>query len=147
LIAQVERTLDAGVDVSHFDSHHFIHTRPMLFPVLKSLQKRFDVRKCRSTINLFPAGERLDAVRLLTRLAFRFGLRYFYHTASPEGLGDFRDFYTALKAHCIPRFRQLELMVHPGTSNPAYNDEVSLLRSDWRQRLPADVILGNYRAI
>jgi predicted glycoside hydrolase/deacetylase ChbG (UPF0249 family) len=95
LTAQVERALSAGIPVSHFDSHQHIHTLPMLFPVLKALQRRFGIRRVRSTIN----------------------------------------------------FRELELMVHPGTTAPIYMHEVALLRSDWRRRLPSGIAFGNYYSI
>jgi hypothetical protein len=38
-------------------------------------------------------------------------------------------------------------MVHPGTTNALYNEEVRLLRSDWRRLLPADVRFGSYHSI
>jgi predicted glycoside hydrolase/deacetylase ChbG (UPF0249 family) len=144
LTLQVQRTLDAGVPISHFDSHLHIHTIPKLFPVLKSLQRQFSIRKVRSTINLLPSSQRATLLRSLKKSAFRLALRNFYATASPDGLGDFRDFYSTLEAGRIPRFRHLELMVHPGTTNPGYNDEVTLLRSAWKELLPADTEIGSY---
>ncbi len=147
LTAQVQRTLEAGVPISHFDSHQHIHTIPGLFPVLKRLQRRFGIRKVRSTVNLLPVGQRMTALRSFKKWLFKVALRHSYTTASPEGLGDFRDFHTALRAGRFPWFRRLELMVHPGTSNPHYNEEVALLRSDWRRLLPSDVKLGSYHSV
>jgi predicted glycoside hydrolase/deacetylase ChbG (UPF0249 family) len=147
LSAQVQRTLDAGVPVSHFDSHLHIHTMPKLFTVLKSLQRRFGVRKVRSTINLLPSGKRLTGSRLLKKTAFRLALRHFYTTSSPDGLGDFRDFYPELKAGRLPGFRKLELIVHPGTTAALYRDEVIMLRSSWRELLPADTKMGSYHSV
>ena len=47
----------------------------------------------------------------------------------------------------ISRFGSLELMVHPGPSDPLYNEELDLLRSDWRTSLPRDVTLGTYYSL
>jgi chitin disaccharide deacetylase len=147
LAAQVQRTLEAGVPISHFDSHEHVHTVPGLFPVLKRLQRRFGVRKVRSTINVLPGGQRMTALRSFKKWSFNVALRHLYATGSPEGFGDFRDFHTALRAGRFPRFRCLELMVHPGTSSRRYNEEVALLRSDWQRLLPPDVKLGSYHSI
>jgi predicted glycoside hydrolase/deacetylase ChbG (UPF0249 family) len=147
LAAQVQRTLEAGVPVSHFDSHQHIHTIPGLFPVLKRLQRRFVIRKVRSTVNVLPDGQQMTARRSFKKWVFNVALRHLYATESPEGLGDFRDFHAALTAVRLPRFRHLELMVHPGTSNPRYNEEVALLRSGWQRLLQPDVTLGSYHSI
>ena len=147
LTLQVERVLDAGVPLSHFDSHHHVHTIPKLFPVLKSLQRKFAVRKVRSTISLLPPGQKMTGVRWLKKTAFRLALRSSYSTKSPDGLGDFRDFYVFLKAGRIPRFRTLELMTHPGTTTAKYIDEVAALRSGWLDLLPADIKIGSYHSI
>jgi chitin disaccharide deacetylase len=147
LSVQVQRTLEAGVPVSHFDSHQHVHTIPGLFPVLKSLQRQYAVRKVRSTINLLPLGQQVTGWRSLKKLAFRLALRHYYATQSPDGLGDFQDFHFALKAGRVPGFRTLELMVHPGTTSQKYEDEVTLLRSGWQENLPANLKIGSYHSI
>jgi chitin disaccharide deacetylase len=147
LTTQVQRAFDAGVPVSHFDSHLHIHTIPKLFPVLKSMQRQFAIRKVRSTINLLPPGQRISGLRSLKKTAFRLALGHLYRTVSPDGLGDFCDFYATLAAGHIPRFRNLELMVHPGTTYQKYNEEVDLLRSAWRDLLPNGAEIGSYHSI
>ncbi len=147
LIAQVQRALDAGIPVSHLDSHQHIHTLPKLFPVLKTVQRRFGIRRMRSTINLLAPNEHMTALRSLKKRLFRVALRYHYATVSPEGLGEFRDFYAALKVGRIPQFQHLELMVHPGAPEAPYACEVDLLKSDWRRLLPSGIALGNYHSI
>ena len=147
LSAQVERAFAAGIAVSHFDSHHHIHTLPKLFPVLKALQRRFAIRRVRSTINLLPPGERLSPVRWFKKRLFYLALRWDYVTASPDGLGEFRDFHAGLEMGQLPRFRELELMVHPGATTPTYLRETAMLRSDWRRLLPSGIAFGNYYSI
>jgi predicted glycoside hydrolase/deacetylase ChbG (UPF0249 family) len=147
LTLQVDRALKAGVPVSHFDSHNHVHTIPRLFPILKSLQRKFGIRKVSSTINLLPAGHQMTGLRSLKKLAFRLALHHFYATTSPDGLGDFRDFYKLLRAGRVPQFRCLELMVHPGIPSPKYGDEVAALRSGWHDLLPPDITIGSYHSI
>lgn len=147
LTSQVERALDAGIPVSHFDSHQHVHTIPKLFPVLKSLQRRFGVRKVRSTITLLSSDQRMTTGRLLKKHLFRVALGHLYQTQSPAGLGDFRDFHCRLKTGRVPRIRSLELMVHPGTANQRYNEEVMLLKSDWQLQLPSEIKIGSYHSL
>lgn len=147
LTLQVKRVIEAGIPISHFDSHQHIHTIPKLFPILKALQRKFAIRKVRTTINFIPSDVQMAGWRSLRKLAFRLALRHIYATTTPDGLGDFRDFHRALMAGRLPRFRILELMVHPGSTSSKYNDEVALLRSSWRQLLPAETKLGSYFSV
>jgi len=56
--AQVARVQSLGVKVSHLDSHNYVTTIPKLLPVLKRVQKRFQIRKVRITRNIYGSGER-----------------------------------------------------------------------------------------
>jgi chitin disaccharide deacetylase len=147
LSAQVLRVLAASVPVTHLDSHHHIHTLPKLFPVLKALQRRFRIRRIRSTINLLPLGERMAVSRLFKKRLFKFALRHAYRTICPDGLGEFRDFYACLTTKQIPSFQTLELMVHPGVSKTPYNREIDQLKSGWQSLLPPRTVLGNYHSL
>lgn len=147
LTAQVDRARAAGIPISHFDSHQHVHTLPKLFPILKALQRRFGIRKVRSTINLLGPSEQMTASRALKKQLFRTALRYHYATGSPDGLGNFYDFHVALQAGRLPQFRCLELMTHPGTDDACYNHETELLKSGWQQFLPPGTKLGNYHSI
>lgn len=147
LRAQVRRALDAGVPVSHFDSHQHIHTIPSLFPILKSLQREFKIYKVRSTINLLSAAQTLSLPRLLKKKLFRMALSHMPRTRITSGLGDFRYFHAALTQGGCPRFDSLELMVHPGATSPGYSAEIELLRSEWKHLLPADATFGSYHSL
>lgn len=147
LTMQVRRILDFGIVITHFDSHQHVHTVPQLFWLIKSLQRRFGVRKVRMTRNLFSPDREISKLQILKKKAFGFALRQIYTTRSTEGFGEFRDFYASLTMGHAPRFRSLELMVHPGTSYPPYNEEVELLRSDWRRFLPESAHFASYHSI
>ena len=93
LALQVTRAINAGVPVSHFDSHQHVHTIPILFPIFKRLQRMFGIRKIRTTINLLAPGDRMSAARSMKKWVFANALRHFPATQSPEGFGNFKDFY------------------------------------------------------
>ena len=57
----------------------------------------------RSTINLLAPNEHMTALRSLKKRLFRVALRYHYATVSPEGLGEFRDFYAAASKSVVSR--------------------------------------------
>src|SRR5262245_58043201 len=147
LSAQVSRVLRAGVPVTHLDSHQHIHTLPKLFPVLKALQRKFRIRRIRSTINLLPLGDRMTVSQLVKKHLFKLALHHAYRTRSPDGLGDFRDFYAYLTTKQVLSFRILELMVHPGVAMPPYDREIDLLKSDWQSLLPRGTVLGSYHSL
>jgi predicted glycoside hydrolase/deacetylase ChbG (UPF0249 family) len=147
LETQVQCVLDSGVAVSHFDSHQHVHTIPQLFPVFKAVQRRFGVRKIRRTRNLLEAGRKPRGLRAVKKGAFSVAQRYIYASRCPDGFGDFRDFYDALQLGHMPRFRSLELMVHPGTSDRTYQEEIEQLRSGWPESLPKDVELRSYLSL
>lgn len=148
LTLQGRRAIEAGVPVSHFDSHQHIHTIPQLFPVFKRLQRDFGITKFRSSINLLPPGDKMSAGRGLKKWAFTNAFKHLPPaTRSPEGFGDFRDFHARLRSGNCPTYPQLELMVHPGTTGLRYREEISLLRSDWRNHLPDGVRLGSYHDV
>lgn len=144
LIMQAQRVFDAGVPVTHFDSHHFIHARPRLFSAVKAVQRHFGVRKVR------PTREVLSEARLVhtaKRRLFDYALRKVYATVSPNGWCEVQGFHAALVRNTLPRFRCLELMVHPGSRNARYMEEIAILRSNWQQLLPANVQLGSYHLL
>lgn len=144
LVAQVERALDLGLRISHFDSHQHVHVIPRLFLTFKRVQRRFKIRRMRSSINLVPPNESMSAVRALKKAAFHLALTGLYRTRSPQGLGHLRSFIACVDAGRMRRFESLELMLHPGAESPVYVDEVAALRGRWRQLLPAGARLGTY---
>lgn len=144
LIMQVQRVVNAGVPVTHFDSHHFIHVSPQLFPAIKAVQRHFGIRKIRSTLEVL--SERPRFYTLKNKL-FGYALSKAYTTVSPDGWCEVRAFHAALVLNALPHFRCLELMVHPGSHQAQYVEEIAILRSRWQQLLPSYVQLGNYRLL
>jgi chitin disaccharide deacetylase len=144
LIMQVKRITDAGVPVSHLDSHHFIHSSRQLFFVVKAVQRKFNIRKVRCTYQAF-SGQ--SAIHVTKRKLSDVGLRSIYRTATPDCCCDFRKFHSVLVHNRLPNSRCMELLMHPGSSDAEYVEEVNLLRSNWQQLLPPNVAVGSYHLL
>jgi predicted glycoside hydrolase/deacetylase ChbG (UPF0249 family) len=143
LAAQVERCLDAGVRVSHFDSHHHAHTIPWVFPILKALQRRFGIVRTRGTLNIFPDLS-IDGQRSMKKSVYGFFLRSVVPTRIPEGLGSFLEFHARLCLGMPFPWKSVELMVHPGATSKRGIVEEELLRGDWRSKLSFPFRMGTY---
>jgi predicted glycoside hydrolase/deacetylase ChbG (UPF0249 family) len=143
LSAQVERCLDAGVAVSHFDSHHHVHTIPWLIPVLGSVSRRFGVRRMRGTINILSV-ESMESGRMMKKALYGLLMKAATGARTPEGMGSFIDFYARIEKQLSFDWRSIELMVHPGATSPQGLYEEVLLQRDWLSQLPFPARLGTY---
>lgn len=54
LEAQVARAVDAGVRVSHLDSHQHVHLHPSLLPIVVRVAQRFSIRAVRAAREVRP---------------------------------------------------------------------------------------------
>ena len=54
LVAQAARVRDAGLAVSHLDSHQHVHLHPALLPVVIRVAQRFGVRALRAAARVMP---------------------------------------------------------------------------------------------
>lgn len=132
--AQVCMVREQGVKVSHFDSHHHVHTLPMLFPVLKCVQARCGVQIVRNTANM--PVPRTSGLRVLPkRLAKTIWCGALKlarpHTVCTDLFGSVTDFVAASSA-CGPGWaasRTVEVMCHPGHPGDEYQQEMRVLKS------------------
>jgi predicted glycoside hydrolase/deacetylase ChbG (UPF0249 family) len=141
LCLQVDKIRSMGVRISHLDSHNHIHTIPSLFPVLKRVQRCFDIRRVRMTRNIYSPRSCPSAKVLLEKRLWSCALRCYYRTVTTSGFGSLNDFCDLAKLKQI-RYESVEVMVHPG--HPQYQHETKLLHSDWWRELPFMIELINY---
>ena len=139
--AQVDALAAAGVNISHFDSHNHVHTRPHIFPVLKALQKRYRVRRVRIAKNLYSSTQSAPASLRWKKRTYNAALRGLYHTHTTDVFTEFLTFVEVWQQR-RPRCASVELMVHPGASYAS--EEETLLQSDWVAGLGPAVRLINY---
>jgi len=146
-ISQIERVRSQGIQVSHLDSHHHIHTFHPLFFVLKEVQRETGVRKVRLSMNCYaPPASR---VLLLKKAMFNWALRHYVPTCTTSNFTDFRTFHALLSMGRLKEMQCLEIMMHPaaGTYMKApepYEAEIRLLQDGWQQRMPMDWELCSY---
>jgi len=139
--AQVEKLLELGVPVTHFDSHHHVHTIPQLMPVLRRLMQRYGIRRLRTRYTfMWPAKLILWKWR---NDAYNALLRRWTRCISTDGFGDFRSFHFA-GAGVARNARSLELMVHPGHAHDVYAAETALLSAEINEEFRARHKLISY---
>jgi len=137
--AQIERLSSLGATVGHIDSHEHVHTIPGVFPILKKIQKRFNIRKVRISRNIYGLDESPPLALKLKKAVYNTALRHYYHTTTPQGFGDFKSFHANAQSKKLNR-KRVEVMVHPGSE--LYGDgEIELLKSPWRESLDFQVRL------
>jgi len=150
-LAQIQRVAASGTNPSHLDSHHHVHTVPGLFPVLKSVQRHFGIRKVRNTKNIYGPTEAYTHGLLIRKRLWSFALRTYYRSFVAAGFTSFREFHDLSVNGELPRwFRRgfsdatiVELMVHPG--NTLFANETEILASGWLGG--AGVTLASYNDV
>lgn len=123
--SQFAKLVEAGVRVSHIDSHHHIHTYPSLFGTLRIIQREFGVRRVRLTRTTPDDAGKAGTLarRAWTSVAKLDGAETADYFCS---LSDYRRL---LQLRPFRRDATIELMVHPGLQSHA--EESNLLRSTW----------------
>jgi predicted glycoside hydrolase/deacetylase ChbG (UPF0249 family) len=133
--SQIARLIGAGIVPSHLDSHHHVHTLPLLFPILKKLQRRFSIKRVRLTKNIYGPDQPFSSYLLMRKRAWNTMLRLWYPTITTSGFTSLAEFHDLVTNGEIGRWVRdktstiIELMVHPG--NPLFDRETALLYSDW----------------
>lgn len=142
--AQIEHVQRLGVRISHFDSHHHVHTVSGILPIIAQLKNRFVIKKIRLTKNIFSTNEHVSIKKQLKKWLWNNALRKWYGATTTNGFTSFDSFMNSNKA-AFDKMNCVELMVHPGSIQ--YENETSLLETDWIQHLPFAVNLINYNQL
>jgi predicted glycoside hydrolase/deacetylase ChbG (UPF0249 family) len=108
LTAQIDALLAAGINPSHFDSHHHFHTQWPVSTIVMRIARRYSVTAIRLTRNCGPSpglARRIYKTAFNTRLAL-------------ADLAPTRHFGSAKDAASLVRFAgPVEIMVHPSLDN------------------------------
>jgi chitin disaccharide deacetylase len=70
--SQIENLIRLGVEPSHLDAHHHVHTIPQLLPVLAALRRRYQINKVRISRNMYDDSERPGGLLLAKKRLFNF---------------------------------------------------------------------------
>jgi len=138
---QIKLLRKIKLEISHIDSHHHVHTIPQLFPVLKQIQKKFKIRKVRTTMNTYKPDALPSNMLFLQKRIYHLFLKHFYLTKTTDAFTDLFSFYEVGK-HCKLKHKVTEIMTHPGANDP--DEETKLLYSNWQGDLKFKTKLINY---
>ena len=160
--AQIEKLQSMGISLSHLDSHNYALTIPRMLPILKKVRRRFNIRKCRITRNIYSDGLvgktgltahelsidpelKGDDVSLVVRFkkwGYNFLLRNYVGTKTTEGFSGFRLFYESAKSKRM-NHRTFEVNVHPAST---YYDagEEEIVRQRWTDEIDFPIKLISY---
>ena len=114
LCSQIERCRDAGLQLTHLDSHHHTHNVWPIGEIVIELAHRFRIPTVRLARNM---GPQIGALKRAFKTAFNARLRW-YGLARSDLMGSVADYISAPPA---PRQRA-ELMVHPALVDGALFD-------------------------
>lgn len=151
LLSQVELLREKGLKISHFDSHHHVHTSPMTFFPLGWLLKATGIFKVRNTLNVYQKRQLKNpktAVKGILKKQWTYGMRIRHNAIMTNKFCSVTDFERAAleEPMSIPQTGSLELMCHPGdNSNHEYVRECEILRAGLGNiyKLPFELISYN----
>lgn len=141
--AQIDNLIQFGVQPSHLDAHHHVHTIPQMLPVLAALRRRYRINKARISQNMYDPAAPASKVLLSKKWLYNQALRCigFKTTRIFTEL----EVFLSVCAARPPREPLIELMTHPGSV--LSSQEPGLLASDWTKKLPYQVSLVSYKAL
>jgi chitin disaccharide deacetylase len=142
--AQIGRLRALGIDVSHIDSHHHVHTIPGLFRTLKAVQRDSGIRRVRISKNVFLGRERPAPGLIARKAIWNAALRSYVRTTTTDAFTDLATMIGQTSGF-RPAGRTLELMVHPGS--PSFSTETVALEGEWWRRFDYPIRLLSYRDI
>ncbi len=141
---QIQKLQSLGICVSHIDSHYHAHTISRMFPVLKRIQKRFQIRKVRITRNIYGSDDLIPRNLILKKYLFNFMLKRYYRTRTTQGFTDFKTFLERGTLEYL-KYDTIEIMVHPGSDS--YENEYEQLKTPWQDSIKPMVRLISFRDI
>ena len=146
--AQIQRCLDAGLELKFLNTHEHVHVLPVLYKLINELAEQYNVPFIR-----YPAAEwrYWGGIGAVIRNAILQGMNLFNRkpirvdTPVFVGMGKSGKLDIEYLEKCIASLRQgqtYELMCHPGYLDPDEVDDPRLLAyHHWEQEL--DVLLGS----
>lgn len=130
-VAQVEAVRDSGIEPTHLDGHHHMHAHLPLVTALAEVRRQTGVERVRSAENLFPPGASL--ARRANRWWRARAFRNRFGSSTTELFAKYITW--AEMGESTPEAESVELMLHPGGTDPVFVRENALLETDAHRRL------------
>lgn len=135
--AQISKLYENGVEVTHIDSHHHIHTSPFILPLVVKLAKKYNIRHIRCNRNYYPVS-----INECLRLGWKVYAKMLYpRCIMPQYFCSVTEY---LQAKMKVQNSIIELMCHPGHPKKQFVDEIGLLKSFINNQHP-EIELVSYR--
>ena len=119
-IAQIEKLRNAGVDISHIDSHGHIHKLPIFAKTLASIKDKIGIKKMRYIQNIFFEKKYLNLNYLLSPILKKNIVNNFKTTDYFYMNTNYSDYKWPEKLYNLNLNGTIEIGVHPGS------------KEDWR---------------
>lgn len=147
--AQIKKVLDAGITITHMDSHHHAHCNPFLTPIYIRLAREFNIKKLRLAMFIPPKvklREKKAPVVLKTNsqsgfikngsrarlilLSIKAYIELYNANRLIKRKFDTTDFFCSYRYYLnnqelLKEYQTIELMTHPG--HPSYQEETEQL--------------------
>lgn len=107
---QIEKLIKSGVNISHIDSHHHIHTDFNILPIVVRLAKEYHITKIRGLRNYMP----FSINKILRKLWYLYLKFLYYDVVHTDFFTSYIDFYNKIKGGFIDNKDVIELECHPG---------------------------------
>lgn len=118
LVAQYNKLRDSGIQITHVDSHQYIHTSPGMVLFMPSFLREMKITRCRRVEN-YGFSTKSYLARQLWAVSFKMrGLRM------PDTFCFFQSYYDNSN---LKQGDTIELMIHPGHSKSPFKEEYNLL--------------------
>lgn len=147
LTAQVQKVVDAGLSITHLDSHQHMHIVPGIIDITIDIAKRFNIKAIRIPAEpyLFLGGYPFSVVRFIARGGLTYLAQLARKKIQRQGLTSPRHFFGMLAGgnmreefllHIIDALPEgiSEIMMHPGI-----NDDILKAMYNWNQQWQAEL--------
>jgi predicted glycoside hydrolase/deacetylase ChbG (UPF0249 family) len=137
--AQCRRLLALGLQPSHLDSHHHVHTIAWLWPALVWLQKHQRLPLLRNTMNVYVQDRPVSRKLLLAKQLWQFACLQLARSRTTALFTDIDIFWQNPRRPCLLKALSLELMCHPGQQG--FEQQTRRLLSPQSDPLPDPFVL------
>lgn len=146
LDAQIQFLQANGIQPSHLDSHHHVHTVAWLFPVIYRLQNKYRIRRMRNTMNVYSlSGNRNLPLKLRIGKAVWRAMNAVCGSRLTQVFTGLHIFLEDPTRKEFASARSIELMCHPGQQG-FEQETMELMRED-RPILDFPYHLCSYHAV
>ena len=140
---QIEFLLDNGFHISHFDSHHHVHTLKGLLWLIPTLGKKYGIERYRRIRNNIPVSFGLlyrQAWNICEKIQNPF-------SRTTDVFCSCSSIFKNEDLQIIKRAKTIELMCHPGHPNEKFKSEIHQLLCREKILYHADYELINYNQL